>query len=591
MKIKINHRLICLLSGILILSSCSDYLERTPEAEVTDKSIFGTFESFMGFIDYNYAEVLDPMHQYYGYLWYWGGEAVTGYPSYVTSGNKGEYWKLIGPSNVNYYYANRAQPGIEDIYSNDGIWLGGWRSIRRCNLALKNLPLLNTTEEKKKLIEGQLYFFRVWFHEQIIESFGGMPYIDTVYDASDILTEPRLTYQETAERIIEDLDKAIDLLPVNWDDTSIGQQSLGSNTGRVTKGAARALKAKFLLFAGSPLMNGFSGNDFNYNIEYCKRAAATAAEVIKMADNGVYSLVPFNKYHTNFHNSNDKTVVWTSETIWQKTFRQMGKTPYKNARTAFLPAYLGGSYRHSSATQNFVDRFEMADGTRYKVEYDNDENKRWKNRDPRFYQNFYVDRDKVGNHVNSVFDGYIGQESTARPGNDVESPYLIKKYLCWGLNDYDNQTKNYSYLNPIIRLAQVYLDYAEAVTVAYGPLGTAPGISLTAVDAVNIIRDRAGMPPVTAEAEGYNNFMELLRNERSVELAFESNHWFDVRRWYIAHLPENKELYTLNFDKDWTFFNRALHTTRIFENPKHYWLPIYRDQVQLYPEFLQNPGW
>ncbi len=70
--------------------------------------------------------------------------------------------------------------------------------------------------------------------------------------------------------------------------------------------------------------------------------------------------------------------------------------------------------------------------------------------------------------------------------------------------------------------------------------------------AINIVRARAGMPPVTAAATGYSSFMDLVRNERNVELCFEGHYWFDIRRWYIAHLPENKPIIDLKFDKAWT---------------------------------------
>jgi len=142
-----------------------------------------------------------------------------------------------------------------------------------------------------------------------------------------------------------------------------------------------------------------------------------------------------------------------------------------------------------------------------------------------------------------------------------------------------------------MRLAEVYLDYAEAVTVAYGANGTAPGASLTAVQAINIVRARAGMPPVTSAATGYGSFLELVQNERNVELCFEGHLFHDIRRWYIAHLPENKNCVDLKFDKNWTNFTRAVIKVKVFENPKHYWLPINRDQTMLYPGFGQNPGW
>ena len=96
----------------------------------------------------------------------------------------------------------------------------------------------------------------------------------------------------------------------------------------------------------------------------------------------------------------------------------------------------------------------------------------------------------------------------------------MKKYWPVGANGYDKLYTQLRITNPLMRLAEVYLDYAEAVTAAYGPTGTAPGSNLTAVDAVNKVRARAGMPPVTAAATGYANFMDLVRNERTVEFVF-----------------------------------------------------------------------
>ena len=110
-------------------------------------------------------------------------------------------------------------------------------------------------------------------------------------------------------------------------------------------------------------------------------------------------------------------------------------------------------------------------------------------------------------------------------------------------------------------------------------------------DAINVVRNRAGMPPVTEDATGYNSFMELVWNERAVELCFEGHYWFDIRRWYIAHLPEHKQIIDLNFDYDWTSFSRSLYITKVFEDPKHYWLPLPKDIVFLYKEMYQNAGW
>jgi hypothetical protein len=413
------------------------------------------------------------------------------------------------------------------------------------------------------------------------------------------MKEPRLTYHQTAERIIKDYDKALQLLPEDWDETVTGSQRPGANKGRATKGVVLAYKAKLLLYAGSPLMNKFSGGDYTYNVEYCKRAAAAAWEMLQLADKVSggkkrYELVPWAKYSDNFYTT-DGTYPWTSETIWERMDRAYGSTAYEFIKRQNSFSRMGGRYGEQ-VNQTFVDKFEMADGSRYiPALYDNDNAKRWDFRDPRFRKAIYVDRDQQGNDSRSIiylFEGPGTPTTDKGTTQQITLPYLLKKFWPKGANGYDNAgVTTLRRINPLLRLAEVYLDYAEAVTVAYGPMGTAPGSTLTAVEAVNIVRRRAGMPDVTSAATGYTSFLELVQNERNVELCFEGQYWYDIRRWYIAHLPENLTCVDLKFDKNWTSFTRAVIKTKVFEDPKHYWMPLNRNQTMLYPEFYQNPGW
>jgi starch-binding outer membrane protein, SusD/RagB family len=580
------------VAGIFVFSSCDKYLDKTPEADVTDADVFGNYEAFQGFVDPMYSYVIDYNNENLISSMNIGGDinslsgVATGH-----SGNLGLYWGIInvGASVNQGLYWFSAGPGFGS--GPGGIWAGSWRGIRVANLALKKLSLLtDATDEEKAFIEGQAYFFRAWFHWEIIRSFGGMPYIDTVLAADDEFRLPRLSYQETTEKICEDFDKAAALLPVDWDKTVIGGTHVGANAGRATKGAALAFKAKALLYAGSPLMNGFSGNNFEYNKSYMERAAAAAWEVINIANSGVYSLVPFSNYRDMFA-KNDGTMPWTTESIFQKMKKQVGSGQMLTGHgRVFSPSRFGGNTNNECVNQLFVDRFEMADGTRYNVSFDNDNIKRWNSRDPRFRQNIIVDRDKWGFNANTVFKMYTGGTDN---GSSVgfSSPYIVKKFWPIGVNSYDTQWASYRWGTPHMRLADVYLIYAEAVNEAYGPSGIAPGATITAVDALNKIRTRAGMPNITAAATGYPSFRELVWNERCVELCFEGNYWFDIRRWYVAHLPEYKQFVDLQFNQTWTSFNRSLYLTRVFDNPKHYWMPIYKNQVQIYKGFYQNPGW
>ncbi len=592
----IIYILIIILASQLFVS-CDEYLDQTPEALIDEHDIFSTYESFQGFIDANYAEILCYNHHYMVTTADFGGDVFC-YINWASgyTGNVGDYWYIAGghdddtPSLFNSTFDNSWWGPNET----SGIWAGGWRGIRVCNVALEHLDLLSdATEEEKKLIEGQIYFFRAFFHAEIISAYGGMPFIDKAFEPSDNMELPRISYQECTERIVEDYDKAIPLLPEDWDQTATGAQSPGSNTGRITKGAALAYKQKALLYAASPLMNKFSGNDYSYNIPLCERAAAAGWEAIQLAEKGVYSLVPFSNYNDMFYKT-DGTMPWTSETILQRVDDRYGKWSFiSNIGCIYAPAQVGGDEACETVNQTYVDYFEMADGTRYKPEYDYDNNKRWKNRDPRFRKNIYVDQDTctVGYYPKSILNLWEGEGTDKNINNQIALPYLIKKFWPKGVNFFDQMWTEFRIASPRMRLAEVYLDYAEAVTAAYGPDGRAPGADISAVDAINIVRARAEMPPVTSAAPDYPGFMDLVWNERNVELCFEGHYWWDTRRWHVAHLQKYKEIIDLKFDKDYTYFNREVFMVRTFEDPKHYWLPLPRDLVQMYEGMYQNPGW
>ena len=582
------YKITFFLALLLSVTSCDEYLDRTPDAEVTELDIFGTYEDFQGFIDPMYSYIIDYNSHALTTGMCIGGEVI-GFQGW-SSGRRamlGNYWAWMNNAlQTNFDSSIDEQTGETD----SGIWPSSWRGIRIANLALEKIDLLaDATTEEKNLIRGQALFFRAWFHWEVSRSFGSMPYIDQYLAPTDDLKLPRLTWQEMAERIVQDFDEAAALLPEDWDDTTVGSQFKGANAGRATKGAALGFKAKTLLFAGSPLMNKFSGGPADFDLAYMKRAAEAAAEVIKLADKGVYSLIPFENYRDNFAKNNGE-MPWTSETVFQKVKSQSGSGEQTGRHgRLFTTARWGGNGISETVNQLYVDRFEMADGTRYKIEYDNDDTKRWENRDPRFRQNVLVDRDKWGENNNTVVGMYVGGIDKKQAG--ALTCYMVKKFWPKGVNKWDKQWNSFRYVTPHLRLAEIYLIYAEGLTESDGPTATAGGLSINAVDALNIVRRRAGMPDVTAAATGYDSFRDLVWNERWVELCFEGHWWFDIRRWYVAHLEEYKPVIDLEFDKDWTSFTRVQVESRVFDDPKHYWMPLPREQTQLFPGFGQNPGW
>jgi hypothetical protein len=249
----------------------------------------------------------------------------------------------------------------------------------------------------------------------------------------------------------------------------------------------------------------------------------------------------------------------------------------------------------------------------------------WKGRDPRMLKTILVDGVKwvaKGSNESTYVQLYSqGGSSSSGEGLDRNlqeggstTGYLVRKYIPYKVNKVDagSEWNNFRFMCPYIRLSEMYLNFAEAVNEVYGPT-SAPSWAdgLTAVEAVNIIRRRVKLPTnedvtLPTELMTYSNeslpdvrdiylasketFRERIRNERSVELAFEGHRFCDLRRWYVAHLPQHKVRYSASFDKAHTFYREDV----LFEGPfeeKHYWFPFRKDDIYQYQGFTQNPGW
>ena len=624
MKTHYKSIIVALLCSFMVLS-CKDYLDVPVESDVSEKDLFTTWKSFQGFIEPCYGMIIDYNRFSLTVTGNIAGEVIgSGTMGWVSSYRaiRGTYDAWNGSQQSNF---DNNSEGIPVLGGNAGDWPGSWKAIRIANKAIENINLFTGSDEEKNLLLGQAYFFRAYFHLQLIQWWGGMPYIDKYISPSEPLGKysKRLTFQEDADKIAADLDLAAGLLPNDWDETEPGKLTQGNNIGRITKGAALAFKARTLLYAGSPLMNGFSGGAFEYNKEYMEKAAKAAWDCIQWAETtGKSSLTPWGPAgitYANMFARNDGGVAWTNEVLLTRIQGNGGNGLFDNriART-YSPdrtTFGGGTNGNIEClNQLYADRFEMSDGTLYKPGnmaqggYDDDNTKRWVNRDPRFRLNVYVDGDMAGIAASTKMEMWstplpAGKTRAWNSGASQRTPYVIKKWWPKGVNQVDKIYSNFYLHTAKIRLADVYLIYAEAVTVAYGPGATAPGATWTAVDAVNKVRIRAGMPNATAAAPGYTHmtgdvaaaslpmFLELVRNERWVELCFEGTWRLDMNRWYIMHLDKSRQLWDMKFNKTYTSFNREMIDYIVFENPKHYWMPIPRLQTQIFADFPQNPGW
>ena len=302
---KIFRRLILLFILTGVQFSCTDYLDKAATADISDEEVFESFRNFQGFVETLYADVVNFSSWGDGTLVKNFGDDVS--PRYPSHGFvDGDYRKIFSRREYQFYNtgARRSRAGTRNA-----IWQNGWMGIRYANIGLAHIDdLVEATDnanalltEQKNLIAGQCYFFRAYLHLEFIRAWGDIPYINQPF-SGEIPEVPQLGLYNTMDSVIRDLDKAIELLPVDWNEIATGQLTLNQNIGRATKGTALAVKAICLMYAASPLFNGTVTGNYVYNTDYAKRSAEAAWEVIKLAnEEGVYALEPWETYSNIFY--------------------------------------------------------------------------------------------------------------------------------------------------------------------------------------------------------------------------------------------------------------------------------------------------
>lgn len=596
------YKLISLVSLIGVMYSCEDYLDRSIETDLTVDEVFKNFESSQGFVEEMYAMIVDYSWAHYANYPYYGEESI-GVETWIFdySSDQGRYWDW--QDNFNYF-SGGGNTSSGEPHNKSAVWPSSWAGIRKANIVIEQAEALmvDATQQEKDAILGQAYFFRAFFHHEIMKFWGSIPYVDLVLDDENWKMKRPEEWSETALKIDKDFDKAIALLPVDWDDASWGPgaKTNGQNMFRITKGAALALKAKNLLFAASPLMQN-SDDTYGYDIDLCKQAADAFAELIQIPR---YELTIWGNYESVFYNT-DNRYPYSSEYI----FGQSGIDGWNGE-------LLGDSWQLgaisnknilNSPTHNFIHNyFGMSDGLSCDDSPLYNPNDPWANRDPRFYKWIVVDGDQLIDNIGAAtgestvdryaefFSGgahrYPGKENGTRTG------YIAKKWYPRAFNKYDNQGLFAWRVH--VRLTDVYLMYAEAAVMAYGINGKPDGFHLSALDAINAIRQRAepnGSLNVNAQyLTSPTVFMEEIRRERAVEMSFENHRWMDIRRWKRGTDLKYKLKTGIRFDrnaagKPINLVEEVLRT-RVFDE-KHYWLPFPKDDTELYEGFPQNPGW
>lgn len=614
----------CIVVAFLLAgtTACTDYLDRSPDSSISGKDAFKNFTNFQGFTEELYYCIPDFAKGYWTNSFNWGEDEImnVGIDYHMCyKVDLGDFWGWQSGYDgwQSGWMDRRNMKTTNDDRFGKSLWPMAWYGIRKANMGIENLSkMTDATAEEREMVEGQLYFFRGWFHFQLMQYFGGLPYIDEVLPSDQTLRLERLNYHQTAALAAADFRRAAELLPIDWDQTTVGKRTLGKNQLRINKIMALGYLGKNLLWAASPLMNQESTGSATYNTELCKQAAEAFGELLTLVESGrtQYSLVKFEKFSDLFYtNKQNWLMPGSTEAIFRGPSYEPNGTNWGFSKQ-FQTRELADGGVFSLPTANYVAYYGMANGLPLEDPASGfDKNFPWKDRDPRFYHDIVYDGAKVVQGSMPADAEYNRYANLYTGGNfrdlnyGSRTGYLLYKFIPTTCNKYDD---GYGYGNANhvhlswMRLADIYLMYAEAAAqYGGGASGKSNNCSLTAEAAVNTIRARAGIDPVNSKYTGsLTNFMSELRRERAVELAFESHRFNDLRRWLLL----TEYPYTIKTSQEFvrvgefnnedatqnqvSGFSESIILTRNLSS-KHYWLPLKESDTTLYLEFSQNPGW
>ncbi len=454
----------------------------------------------------------------------------------------------------------------------DNVWGEMYDGIRSVNLFLEEIQGQEFEDQKwnqdyqEMMEQFHMYpyearFLRAFFYFELIKRYKDVPLITSVLTPEEAQEVTQQSFDDIVAFIVDECDAAAAELPDDF-----GSFSSAQETGRATRGAALALKARTLLYAASPLHNP-SGDVARW------QDAASAAEAV--ITSGVYSLEP---NYANVVNN-----LTSSELIFGR--RQGESNDFE--RRNFPVGYEGGN-TGTCPTQNLVDAYEMAEtGLPITDEASGyDPIFPYSGRDPRLMETVIVNNSNWKGQPVEIFYGGANGKPRA---NATKTGYYLKKYVIEAVNLDPTNTTRRIHTWVLFRMGEVLLNYAEAMNEAYGPEDAA-GHEMTALAAVNMVRERAGMPAFPTGLSK-DAFREKLRNERRVELAFEDHRFWDVRRWKIG--SETTTIYAMNVGRNpygGFAYEKVLLENRVFEDYMNLY-PIPQAEIYKNSNLEQNPEW
>lgn len=597
-KIYLLFTLCCLIS-----SSCNkDFLDKAPGVDLTENNVFlnkASLESFMATV-YKYSMHSNFRYRTQGDIPFSQVNATDCIHPSSSISDEGDASEAAFVNNNRWNEGTVLPANIVNV--EDFRYFIRWIALRQINLVLKRVnEVADADDTYKKQVVGEVKFLRALNYMEMLKRYGGVPIIDKIFEAGVKADVPRSSFEDCVKFILKDIDEAVPNLPVAYS---------ASQTGRATSIAALTLKSEVLLYAASPQYNtatpilsmeNAADNKLicygNFDNNRWKLAADAAKAVLDLALANGYGLIdepanrnpkeldngtvgPLGNYRVSWETTNNKEAIMMYQ---GGSTAAGGATNTGTAPMTFWNASCFGSFWSGiSVPFNFYKKYEKLDGTPQTWDSNGgaDLIAKYAELDPRFKQtmsytnSYYTARDPIAQIYNGGKD-YV----------NCKGGVWLRKYMP------RNATTASFVMNDIIfRVNELYLNYAEALNEASGPMQEA-------YDAVNAIRIRSGMPNLP-KGLTKEQFRQRVRNEIAIEMVNDDHRFWDVKRWLVAEeegvMKGNFEglqitrsgTSTANYKYAWKPY---VFETRTF-NKNMYLHPFPQNEV-LKGNLIQNPGW
>lgn len=561
----------------LILPAClEDYLDEAPDAGLTTEVVFSKYTNMLKFFDSVYDGQRVVGTTTYDF------NIKTAHPLYFALRMEYTWDGMTDMSDNGRQYESQSikagqMGGTIDKFAgpvsgkNMAILVSLFEVIRITNITLANIDKMqDAMQADKDDLIAQAHFIRAYAHFGLFKIWGPMPYLTKALVAGDQFDIPRLSRYETCAKIAQDFDTAyVYFRKAGIMRRDLDFQGTSPKQFRPAGVAALALKSRALLYAASPQnnQNGISdwqdaaiatriAIDTAKYYGYALQTAANASTLKQAYKNNFMNVARTNEQLWSYYaNNNNPNISNPNYSIGLTTVQSMTNAVFAQQATA-----MSGE----NPTQNFVDRFETKWGEPLNTQADRaaaaalshyNEQDPYKDRDPRFaWGIIYNQTTEVAgyNPANIYYETINGKQVFSELLNYsaflgvTRTGYYQRKTI------YDSNNRvstSYNLTDPVIRLAELYLNYAEAAANGYGgEAGIVPGATMTAAQAVNTVRNRVGMPNLPTGLSP-SVFMARLKNERIVELCFEGQYFYDIRRWLDAPAAYNQTLYGMDIEK------------------------------------------